>query len=80
MVYYHCKPRRGFLKTEKFNFMGIVNYFKGSIEELKKVVWPTKKEATTHTLLVIGISVAIAFLLGFLDYIFNLGLEKLLQR
>lgn len=60
--------------------MGLVNYFKGSVEELKKVVWPTKKEATGHTLLVVGISVAVALFLGALDYIFNFGLEQLLQR
>ena len=60
--------------------MGLVNYIKSAVEELKKVVWPTKKEAIAHTLLVIGISIVIAFFLGALDYIFNLGLEQLLQR
>ncbi len=58
----------------------IINYFKQSVEELKKVVWPTRKEATQHTLLVIGISLGIAIFLGALDYIFNLGLENLLAK
>ncbi len=58
----------------------ITNYLKQSIVELKKVVWPTKKETTQHTLLVIGISLGVAIFLGALDYIFNLGLERLLYR
>ena len=41
---------------------------------MKKVTWPTKKETYNYTLLVIGISLAIAAFLGVLDYIFNFGL------
>ncbi|HBV33330.1 TPA: preprotein translocase subunit SecE [Patescibacteria group bacterium] len=56
------------------------NYIKTSVAELKKVVWPSKRETTQHTLLVIGISLAVAAFLGALDYIFNWGLEQLLYR
>lgn len=49
----------------------IITYIKESYKELKKVVWPTKKETTQHTLLVIGISLAVAGFLGFFDFIFN---------
>ena len=56
-----------------------VNYFKTSKTELKKVVWPTKKEITLYTLLVIGVSLAVAFFLGALDYIFTLGVEFLIK-
>lgn len=48
-------------------------------EELKKVVWPTKKQLINHTWLVIGISLAIAAFLGLSDYLFNLGIEKLIK-
>ncbi|MFA4936882.1 MAG: preprotein translocase subunit SecE [Patescibacteria group bacterium] len=58
----------------------LTNYFKQSIEELKRVVWPTKKETTQHTLLVIGISLGVAIFLGALDYIFNIGLQQLLYK
>lgn len=55
--------------------MAIVNkittYLKESHKELKKVVWPTKKETTQHTLMVIGISLAVAAFLGLFDFIFN---------
>lgn len=52
---------------------GIVNYLKSSIEEMKKVTWPTKKETQNYTILVIGISLGMAAFLGALDYIFQIG-------
>jgi len=57
----------------------LANYVKGSVQEMKKVTWPTKKEAKEYTLLVVGISLAIAAFLGALDYIFSYGLELLLK-
>lgn len=48
--------------------------------EIKKVSWPTKKETKTYTYLVIGISLAVAFYLGALDYVFNYLLEWVLSR
>jgi len=53
-------------------FDRLVNYIKASHVELKKVVWPTKKEVTQHTLLVIGISLGVAAFLGIVDYILTL--------
>ena len=58
----------------------IVAYVKSSIEEMKKVSWPTKKQTREYTILVIGISLGMAAFLGALDFIFNLGLESFLQR
>ncbi len=58
----------------------IVNYIKASIEEMKKVAWPTKKETYNYTLLVIGVSLAVAIFLGALDYVFNWGLELIINR
>ncbi len=34
-------------------YQKIINFFIGSYEELKKVVWPSRKEVTNHTLIVI---------------------------
>lgn len=56
----------------------ISHYFQESLEEMKKVTWPTKKETYNYTLLVIGISLAVAAFLGLLDYTLNLGLKALL--
>jgi len=52
----------------------LANYIKASIEEMKKVTWPTKKETMRYTWLVIALSLAIAAFLGLLDFIFNYAL------
>ena len=49
----------------------LVKYIISAKSELKKVSWPTKKETTKHTLIVIGISVFTALFLGALDFIFT---------
>ncbi len=54
------------------------NYIMESVAELKKVSWPTPKETRNYTLLVIGVSLAVAFFLGALDLVFTYGLEKLI--
>ncbi|HLC89498.1 MAG TPA: preprotein translocase subunit SecE [Patescibacteria group bacterium] len=53
----------------------ITNYLKSSQQELKKVIWPSKKEITRHTLLVIAISLGVAALLGIIDYLLTIILE-----
>ncbi|NMC51417.1 preprotein translocase subunit SecE [Candidatus Kuenenbacteria bacterium] len=53
----------------------LVQYFKDSKLELKKVVWPTKKQTINHTALVIGFSVALALFLGLVDF----GLSELVK-
>lgn len=58
----------------------ITNYIKESIAELKKVTWPTKKQTTNYTLLVIGISLAVAIFIGLADFILALGVEKVITK
>ena len=53
----------------------VVNYIVESKAELKKVIWPTKKQTVNHTLMVIGVSLAVAAFLGAVDY----GLNQLLE-
>ena len=55
------------------------NYIKGSSEEMKKVTWPTKRETQKYTLLVVGISLAVAAFLGALDLVFTWALEQVLS-
>jgi preprotein translocase subunit SecE len=57
----------------------ISNYIKESRIELKKVVWPTRKQATNHTLMVIGISLGVALFLGAIDYLLTLLLQVFIQ-
>jgi len=58
----------------------IVQYFKDSIRELKRVIWPTQKEATNLTLLVILISLGVSFFLGFFDWLLTIGLGSFMAR
>ena len=52
-------------------FEKIIQFFKEARVELKKVVWPSKKEVGKGTLIVIGVSVVTAVYLGLLDLIFG---------
>ena len=61
-------------------FEKIKNYFKEVKVEMARVKWPTKKETTNYTMVVIGVSVAIAVVLGALDYIFGLGINFFLFK
>ena len=53
-------------------------YLKGSYAEIKNITWPTKAEIKQHTILVIGISLAVAIFLGLCDYILSIGLQQLI--
>lgn len=56
----------------------ITSYLRGAYDELKKVVWPTRRETIQHTAIVIGLALGLALFLGALDYVFNFGLQWLL--
>lgn len=48
----------------------VVTYLKETRAELRKVHWPTQQEARTLTLVVLGVTIVMAALLGFLDFVF----------
>jgi preprotein translocase subunit SecE len=50
------------------------------IAELKKVTWPTRQEATYLTTLVIIFTVAVAIVLGVIDYGFAKLMNVILLR
>ena len=54
----------------------ISSFFKDAISEMKKVTWPTKKEATKNTLIVIMVCIAVAIFLGGIDFLFNKLIEE----
>ncbi len=58
----------------------LIEYLKASIEEMKKVTWPTRKETYNYTLLVVGISLGVAIFLGALDYFFTWGLQFIINK
>lgn len=58
------------------NNMSVTEYIKETQGELKHVSWPTRRQAVAYTAVVVLISVAVAFYLGFFDYFFTQVLEK----
>ncbi len=48
----------------------VTEYFKDTRGELRKVSWPTRKQATNLTLIVLAVTIVMALFLGSLDYIF----------
>ncbi|MBU5425637.1 preprotein translocase subunit SecE [Tissierella pigra] len=50
-------------------------YFRGVKSEMKKVIWPSKKELINYTGIVIMISVIVAIIVWVLDLIIHGGLQ-----
>lgn len=61
-------------------FEKIKNYLVGSYAEMTKVTWPTKQQTINYSLVVVGLSVFVALFFTALDYIFNLGIQTLINR
>lgn len=57
-------------------FNKIITFLKEVRLEMKKVNWPTGQETLRYTLIVIGISLVVAALLGTLDFIFTTLLNR----
>ena len=58
----------------------IKNYFKEVRIEMNKVNWPSKNATINYTLVVIGVSAAVAVFLSVMDYFFGLGLNFFLFK
>ena len=58
-----------FLNT-KNKYMAVNQYFKDTISEMKHVSWPTRRQTTLYTILVIVVSIIISAYLGLLDAAF----------
>ena len=56
----------------------INNYFKETKAELKHVVWPGKRLTVLYTIMVLVISIVVAYFLGVFDFIFSKGLEQVI--
>jgi len=54
----------------------IITFLKEVRLEMKKVNWPTRQETIRYTIIVIGISAAIAIYLGGLDFLITTLLNK----
>ena len=49
----------------------IVRYLKETRAELRKVNWPTRRQAINLTLIVLAVTAFMAALLGVIDYLFS---------
>jgi len=54
----------------------VIQYFLEVKSELAKVVWPTRKDTTRYTLIVIAFAICMAAILGAADY----GLTQVLAK
>jgi preprotein translocase subunit SecE len=61
------ESRSGFLSKDN----PILRYLKETRAEVRKVSWPTRKEALRLTLVVLAVTVSMAIILGALDYVFS---------
>lgn len=57
----------------------IQKFFRETIGEMKKVSWPTRKEATNLTMIVLFVMVIMTILLGSLDLLFSWLINLLLN-
>ena len=55
-----------------------IQYLKDTRGELKHVSWPTQKQTTIFTILVIVLSLIVAFYLGVLDYVLTGVLNRVI--
>ena len=72
-------------KTEKKSkgfFAGVKRFgkfFRDTVSEMKKVVWPSKKQIINNTVVVAVVVVVAAVLIMVLDAVFGFGLNQLLK-
>ncbi len=57
----------------------IIVFLKEVRLEAKKVNWPTRQQALRYTLVVVGVSLAVAIFLGGIDFLFTLLLNKVIS-
>jgi preprotein translocase subunit SecE len=59
------------IETKPNIFTKIKRFWRETIGELRKVTWPTPQEAWALTKLVLIVTVIMAALLGFMDFVFS---------
>ncbi len=57
-----------------------VQFYRETMAELRKVVWPTRDEAVRLTIIVIVVVIAMSIFLGTIDYILSQILRFILVR
>lgn len=68
----------GFFSKVKNWFKGIGKFFRDTASEMKKVVWPSKKQIINNTIVVIVVVIISAIVVLALDLLFGFGRDGLL--
>jgi preprotein translocase subunit SecE len=58
------------MKSKKF-FNKIINFIKEAIAELKKVIWPSRKELKNSTIVVVFTIIIASVFIGLIDIVFT---------
>ncbi|MBP6866051.1 MAG: preprotein translocase subunit SecE [Candidatus Pacebacteria bacterium] len=56
----------------------ITEFLKETKTELKHVSWPTRRLTILYTIVVVVLSVLVAYFLGLFDFLFSLGLKQII--
>ncbi|KKU22020.1 MAG: Preprotein translocase, SecE subunit [Candidatus Nomurabacteria bacterium GW2011_GWA1_46_11] len=70
--------RGAFLRGKTNVMSSITEYLKETRTELKHVIWPSRSQTFYYTLIVILLSVVVAYYLGVFDYLFSLLLGRVI--
>ena len=73
------KKSKGFFAGVKRFFGRIGKFFRDTVSEMKKVVWPSKKQIINNTCIVLVVVVIAAIMIFLLDSVFGLVLDLLLK-
>lgn len=65
------------VKTRKNPFAAIIDYFRGVIREMSRVIWPTGREMITYTVIVLVFLVVMTGLVAGVDYLTTLGVQQI---
>ena len=66
------------MQQKKF-FSKIINFMKEAIAELKKVIWPNRKELKNSTIIVISTIIFVSIFIGIVDLLFTKGLTLFMK-
>jgi len=78
--YYLFKPFGVVFNNNNKYMSKTIQFFKEVIAELKNITWPTRNQTIFYTIIVIIVSLIVAYYLGLLDNIFKNGLNWILQK
>ena len=71
--------KKGFFAKVKGFLTGVGKFFRDIISEMKKVVWPSKKQIINNTLVVLAVVVIAAVILVVIDAVFGYGISGLFK-